>query len=132
MPLLVLAAGAIVLLVGVVVLARLNELFCVSVRGGRALLVRGRVPPRLWTELVHVARRDRIQRGTIRAVKDGGRVRLLFDGVSDSTAQRLRNALGNAGLASMRVAEKRAPRNLGQILGVAWLAWLFASLGPRA
>ncbi len=125
MPLLALVLVLGAFAVGYLVLSRMNELFFVSVREGKALVVRGHVPPKLWRELVEVVRRDRVEHGSVRAVKADGRVRLLFSGIGEHTGQRLRNSLGSAGLASMRVHQVRGPRNLGQILGISWLAWLF-------
>ncbi len=110
-----------------VVITRANELFCVSIRDGVCLTIRGTVPPKIWRELVTTARIAGIQRGTIRAVKEGGGARLVTDGLPPDVTQRLRNAIGSAGLSGMKLGtEKGAPaaRNLGQVLGVAWLAWI--------
>lgn len=111
-----------------VILTRANELFCVSIRDGVCLVIRGTVPPKIWRELVTCARVNAIQRGTIRAVKQGGGARLVTTGISPEITQRLRNAIGSAGLSAMKLGsasgEARASRNLGQLLGVAWLAWM--------
>lgn len=106
-------------------LSRANELFCVSIRDGQALVVRGAVPPKLWRELTEVVQRAGVQRATIRGVKRGGSGGLVCEGLDRDTAQRLRNAMGSAGLASLKLGGgERGPRNLGQRLGIAWLAWL--------
>lgn len=110
-----------------IVITRANELFCVSIRDGVCLTIRGTVPPKIWRELVTTARMAGIQRGTIRAVKEGGGARLVTDGIAPEITQRLRNSIGSAGLSAMKLGtEKGAPaaRNLGQVLGVAWLAWI--------
>ena len=57
-----------------VIITRANELFCVSIRDGVCLVIRGNVPPRIWRELVTTARVNGIRRGTIRAVKQGGQI----------------------------------------------------------
>lgn len=125
----ILVVAAVVAVVAIV-LSRANELFCVSVRSGRCLIVRGHVPPSLWRELRDVMKRARAT-GTVRAVKSGGTPRLVFSGIDPSTQQRVRNAFGAMGFGHLK-ASAPAPsssggsRNLGQLLGFAWLAWLLA------
>lgn len=105
------------------VVERANELFVLSVRGGRTILLRGHVPPRLQQEMSDVMRRARVQRSTIRVVRCDSHARVVASGVDDGTAQRLRNVLGTHPIAALR-AKHRLPRpNLGQILGIGWLAW---------
>ncbi|MCA9616216.1 MAG: DUF3634 family protein [Sandaracinus sp.] len=127
MPLLMLAVALLVFGVGYLVVSRANELFCVSIRDGVCLVIRGNVPPKLWRELVTTAQVNRIDRGTIRAVKEGGAARLVTDGIAPEITQRLRNSIGSAGLNAMRLGSasgSNGARNLGQILGIAWLAWM--------
>jgi hypothetical protein len=128
MQLLVLAVFGAVVIAAIVFLARMNEVFCVSIREGRCIVVRGSVSPALWSELQTVVRMNRVQRGTVRAVKDGGRLRLVVDGIDEGTAQRLRNAFGTRGFSQARTGEGSASqsKNLGQLLGIAWLAWLLS------
>lgn len=129
MNVLLLGVGAALVIVVVFVLRRMNELFCVSIRNGRCLVVRGRVPPSMMREIADVARRANIRRGEVRVVKREQRARLVTRGVDEGTTQRLRNVVGNAGLGRMKVSEKavKVPRNLGQLVGVAWLAWMLGS-----
>ncbi|MCB9593679.1 MAG: DUF3634 family protein [Sandaracinaceae bacterium] len=125
--LLTLAVVGIVGTIAFVVISRANELFCVSIRDGVCLTIRGTVPPKIWRELVTTARMAGIQRGTIRAVKQGGGARLVTDGISPDVTQRLRNSIGSAGLSAMKLGGGSASsesRNFGQLLGVAWLAWM--------
>jgi len=122
--------GALCLVGGLVyvMVTRANELFCVSIRDGQALVVRGNVPPKLWRELLTTVRMARVTRGTIRAVKSGGQARLVTSGLDAGVEQRLRNALGSAGLNAMKLGSsegRSGSRNLGQVLGIAWLAWMF-------
>ncbi len=127
-----LLALAAVVGVVLVVLSRASEIFCVSVRDGRCLIVRGNVPPAVWRELREVVSRARIHRGTIRAVKHDGGVRLACRGVDAGTQQRLRNALGSTGFGHLKAsaqtgnASSGRSRNLGQLLGIAWLAWFLS------
>jgi hypothetical protein len=80
-------------LIGLVLWAatRHNEVFRVVVRGGRATVVRGRVPPAFLSDLREITRS--VGSGTIRAVKSGGEPRLVVSpSIDERTAQRLRNA----------------------------------------
>jgi hypothetical protein len=105
-------------------LSRQAELFRLSVRDGRLLVVRGRIPPGLLHDmkpvLAHTAR------GTVYAHKHQGGARLSTSADIDSgTAQQLRNVFGLYPIAKLRHAPLIARPTLGQLLGVAWLAWLF-------
>jgi hypothetical protein len=129
MGLLYILAIALIVVVVLVAISRANEIFYVSVRDGRCLVVRGSVPPSLWRELREVVRLAKVRRGAVRAVKDGGRPRLVVDGIDEGTAQRLRNAFGAQGFGHLKASAPTAggdcgSRNLGQLLGLAWLAWL--------
>jgi hypothetical protein len=104
-------------------LRRATELFCLSVRGGEVLLVRGRIHASLLDDLRDVARRDRVASGTLRALRSGGDVRLEVRGVREGTAQRFRNVFGLTSKRALRSAPPPSRRNLGQMLGIAWLAW---------
>src|SRR5882724_8476935 len=71
-------------------LSRKNEFFRVSIRHGRVLLVRGRIPIGYLEDLRDVSRH--VQRGTVRAVKDAGQARLIISSsIDEVTAQRMRN-----------------------------------------
>ncbi len=113
-----------VVVVVVFVLSRANELFCLSVRDGEVIVVRGRVPPALFHGIEEVVRRARVQSGTIRAVKSDGASRLVVGGIDDNVAQRLRNTFGTHPVSRFRAAPLPDARNLGQWLGWSWLAWL--------
>lgn len=129
MPIVFILVVAAIVGVGALVLSRANEIFYVSIRGGRCLLVRGRIPPSLWRELREVVRIARVRHGAVRAVKSGWRPRLVCDGLDEGTAQRLRNAFGAQGFGHLKASAPAGAgggghRNLGQLLGFAWLAWL--------
>lgn len=128
---LLIVAAAVVLVL--LVLGRANEIFCISVRDGKLLVVRGAVPPGLLHGIADVVRRERVDRATIRAVKAEGHARLVASGVSDGVAQRLRNVFGTHPIQKLRAAPVPKARNVGQVLGVTWLAWmLLGRRGPDA
>lgn len=115
---------AIALPIGFLLWQRVNEIFCVSVRDGRVLLVRGRIPPPVLHGFADVVKRQGIVRGTIRGVAGTAHARLAISGMDEGTAQRLRNVFGHHPVARLRGAKLPAVRNVGQLLGIAWLAWL--------
>ena len=116
---------ALVMLAVLIALAsRARQLFLVSVRDGRVLLVQGRIPPALLDAFADIARDARMRLGSIRAVRDAERVRLVVRGTDDRVAQRFRNAFGVHPLAHLRAAPPPDDRNLGQLLGWTWLAWV--------
>lgn len=125
--------GAILILgfVAVVLIwiGRANEVAMVSVRDGRVLLVRGRLPPSLLNGIADVVRRARIERATIRIVKERGGARLLSRGLDDGLEQRLRNTLGTHPWRALASAPPQSGRNFGQWLGIAWLAWMLLPRG---
>lgn len=110
--------------VALLVWSRRNEIFCVSVRDGRTLVVRGAVPPGLLHGISDVVARERVARGTVRAVRAQTHARLVTSGMGADSTQRLRNVFGHHSVQKLRAAALPGPRNLGQWLGVAWLAWL--------
>src|SRR5262245_55867514 len=73
---------------------RSGEIFCVSVRDGRALVIRGRVPPALLRAIREIiASQPQVNRATIRAVRGEHGARLTARGaIDDGRVQRLRNA----------------------------------------
>lgn len=117
--------GALVLVALVVwMVQRASAIFVLSVRDGKVLVVRGRVTAQLLHALADVVERARVRRATITAVSEAGRARLVVRGVDEGIAQRLRNAFGVHPVAALRSAPVLDQRNLGQWLGIAWLAWM--------
>lgn len=109
-------------LFGIWWLTRAGELFCVSVRNGRVLVVRGRPPAGFVSDMRGVARG--VRRATIRAVKHEDRARLSFSGdLGEAREQRLRNLFALYPASKLRQAPAIGKPTLGQILGIAWLAW---------
>jgi hypothetical protein len=119
------------LVVGWLLLERAGEIFCVSVRDGRCLVVRGRIPGGLLEGIADVVARAHVERGTVRAVKGEHHARLVCRGMNEGTTQRLRNVFGTHPVQKLRSAPIATKRNLGQLLGVTWLAWLLLELGRR-
>jgi len=104
---------------------RSAEIFCVSVRDGRALVLRGRVPPALLRAIREiVGAQPHVTRATIRAVRGEGGARLTAGGaIDDGRIQRLRNAFGLFPTSKLRAASPVSRPTMGQVLGIAWLAW---------
>ena len=117
-------AVLVVVLALVAFAGRARQLFLVSVRDGRVLLVQGRIPPPLLDEFADIARDARLRLASVRAVREAERVRLVVRGTDDRVAQRFRNAFGIHPLAHLRAAAPPEDRNLGQLLGWTWLAWM--------
>jgi hypothetical protein len=91
-------------------LSRLGELFVLDVNGTSATLVRGRLPPRLWADLLDVLRRQPVASARLRVTIENGRpmLRVARGDVPETTLQRLRNVLGTWKTTQIRVGEKRA------------------------
>jgi hypothetical protein len=121
MALVLLATAALILFLA----ARARELFCLSVRDGRVLVVRGRIPAGLLSDIRDVVKRPAVSRATIRAVKQEDSARLAVSGaVDEDRAQRLRNIFHLYSISKLRAAPAVSKPTLGQLLGIAWLAWL--------
>lgn len=110
------------LLVFFLIVQRSNELFLLSVRNGRVIIVRGRVPPGFLRDVRMIVRGE--AKATIRGVKSEGHARITASGLDDRALQRLRNAFGVYPASRLRAAPPIARPTLGQVLGIAWLAWL--------
>lgn len=120
---LALAVGA--LFVALLWVFRHDELFKLSVRDGRVLVVRGRVPAGFVGDVREIVERARVARATIRAVKTERGGRLIFSGdLDEGTEQRIRNVFGLTTASQLASAPAIKNPTLGQVLGVAWLAWL--------
>lgn len=124
-----LAVLAVAAFLGLWWFTRSQQLFAASMRDGRVLLVRGRAPGGFLRDLGEIAQRNRKLRGTITGHRTERAGRLTFSGNLDEGAkQRMRNSFALYPAAQLLSAPKIARPSLGQLLGVAWLAWLFDSL----
>jgi Protein of unknown function (DUF3634) len=113
---------------------RSRELFHLSIRGGRLLVVRGRVPSGFLYEARLAVKRPPVARASVRAVKGEHGARLVFSGsIDEGRRQRLRNLFALYPASQLRAAPLVERPTLGQLLGVAWLAWLLdrSFLGRR-
>lgn len=99
-----------------------NELFCLSIRDGRSLVVRGRLPKSLQEELTELVPGDAL----IVGVRESRQARLRIWGVDAATEQRIRNVFGISRFRDLKTlgTTPRGPRNLGQRLGWVWLSWM--------
>jgi hypothetical protein len=86
-----------------------NELFRLRVRGGKLELVRGRLPPALFSDLEDVFARTSAS-AEIRVVSEQRRPRAIVDGVDGDLAQRVRNVVGRFRLAEIRSGRRIARR----------------------
>ena len=118
------------LLVAAIVVAawwswRSRQLFYLSVRQGRVLVVRGRVPGGFLYEASETVKRPLVARASIRGYKGEHGAQLSFSGdLDEGRRQRLRNVFALYPAAQLRAARAVQRPTLGQILGIAWLAWL--------
>ena len=103
--------------------ARARTLCVISVRNGRLLLMQGSLPSSVLEALSDVVARDGARRGMIRVRRDGTRARLDARGLGDQALQRCRNVVGTYSLTRLQNAPRTRRPNLGQRLGIAWLAW---------
>jgi len=118
------AAVVVAVLLGLWWFTPQSDLFVVSVRHGRVLLLRGRAPAALLADFAAVVARPPVSQAPIRAIRGERGGRLVFSGALDEDRQqRLRNVFGLFPAARLRHAPAIAKPTLGQLLGVAWLAW---------
>jgi len=116
---------AVGLVVAIWLFTRTGVLFAISVRDGKALVVRGRVPNALLADFAEVVRRPPIRRGSIRAIKTEHGGRLSFSGIDEGREQRMRNIFALYPASQLRHAPAIKRPTLGQLAGIAWLAWFF-------
>ena len=111
--------------VGVWMLGRASELFYVSVRDGKLLVVRGRVPVGLLQAFREAVNEPVVRRGAIKAWRGDGGGQLGCSGdIDEGREQRMRNAFMLYPASKLRQAPAVQQPNLGQVLGFVWLAWL--------
>ena len=78
-----LAAIAVLAVLALWWFTRTGELFCISVRGGKLLVVRGRAPSGFTAEARAIIARANVKRGTIRALRTERGGRLVVSGAID-------------------------------------------------
>ena len=119
-------AIAVIIVVAVWWFTRMSELFYISVREGKTLVVRGRVPVSMLQEFKEAVANPRVKRGSIRAVKTETGGQLVCSGdIGDGREQRMRNTFMLYPTSQLRHAPAIQQPTLGQRSGIAWLAWMF-------
>lgn len=104
---------------------RAHELFRLSVRNGRILVVSGRIPASLLHDFRAVVASPPVARATISAHREAAGARLSVTGTADAgQEQRLRNIFHAYPQSRLRAAPRPRQQTIGQIFGLAWLAWL--------
>jgi hypothetical protein len=117
---------AVAVVVGLWWFTRLRELFCLSIRQGRTIVVRGRIPVGLRSDIAEVMHARSVKRATIRGYAGEGGGELSFSGdLDEGTQQRLRNIFALYPASALRNAPVIKQPTLGQLIGVAWLAHFF-------
>ena len=111
-------------------LSRAGELFYVSVRDGKVLVVRGRVPVSMLQEFRDAVNQPTVRRGAIRAVKteSGGQLSCSGD-ITEGREQRMRNTFMLYPASQLRAAPPLSAPTFGQWAGIAWLAWMLDRRG---
>jgi hypothetical protein len=106
---LVIVAAVLVAVAALWASARRAVTVCVlEIAGGQVRVVRGGLAPRLLSDIEDVVARPRIERATLRIVRDSGRARLQVTGpVSIVQQQRLRNVVGSVPLAMLANATRK-------------------------
>ena len=105
-----------------------RTLFKLSVRDGDVLVVKGRVPIRFLHDVREVIADEGIKKATISAVASEHGASLSFSGIPEGPQQRMRNAFRLYPAADIRHAPPIAKPTLGQVLGIAWLAWMLEGM----
>ena len=104
-------------------LRRRRELFVLSVRDGRVVVLRGSAPGTLLSDFA--AALKGVRRGTLYVRKEEGGARLSTSGIDAWVEQRLRNILRIYPLSSLRASRDPERNVLVRMFSFAWLAGLF-------
>lgn len=120
--------GLLVLLVVVftllTALSRAHELYCVSVRDGRSLVVKGGLPASTQNELDRIFAGSESTDVVVRAFEREGEIRIEVVGATDSEVRRLEGLLGGLGSEDLPPVLPR-DRTWVKTLGFVWLSrWL--------
>lgn len=83
-------------------------MFTLVIRDGRVVRGRGRIPPRLASEIEDIIDREGVTSARIKGVLRDGQPVLLFDGeMSPGTMQQMRNVIGQFSAAEVRSGKKQ-------------------------
>ena len=123
MAVVVVVAAIVAVLLLVWWMGQVNELFYISVRDGKVLVVRGRVPVTMLQEFRTAV--AEVRRGSIRAFTTelGGQLECSGD-ITEGREQRMRNTFMLYPQSQLRSAPVIKQPTLGQLAGISWLAWM--------
>jgi hypothetical protein len=88
------------------------------------LVVRGRIPGGLVSDIRDVVAKPVVKSATIRGVKHEQGARLAMSGIDEGREQRLRNIFHLYPISKLRAAPPIQNPTVGQMLGIAWIAWI--------
>ncbi len=93
----------------VIAIRHSTELFQIKVEKGKASLVRGRLPQRLFNDIKDIVHRPAVARATIRCVAESGEPHVMpDDGLDEGRLQRLRNVVGRFEIVQIRNGNVRS------------------------
>jgi hypothetical protein len=88
---------------------RANELFVLEQRGVGLSVLRGRIPPALFSALCEIAEREPLGEATLRVVSESGTPRLSVHGAArPALEQAARNVLGSYSVSQIRNGRLKA------------------------
>lgn len=86
-----------------------TELFLLDVKNGKPTLRRGRLPPRLFSDIQDVVAHPPVESAHVRVVAENAKPRVLPDpGLSEGRLQQLRNVVGRFEVVQIRSGRRRA------------------------
>ncbi|MET0283150.1 MAG: DUF3634 family protein [Polyangiales bacterium] len=105
------ALAALVSIAALIIAAtRAREVCVLSVRDGKLAVTRGGLPGYVLEALGDVVRRGRVERATIRVLRDGDRARVDASGLDAQILQQTRNVIGIYPLAKLLAAPRLRAR----------------------
>ena len=116
--------GALLVVVFTILTAllRANELFCVSSRRGKTLVVRGALPESLCGALEGALRHPSPDQALVKGFSSDDELRLTVTGVEGAQEQRVQ-ALFAAYPFDLPAWPRATNRTWWQVVGFVWLAW---------
>jgi hypothetical protein len=109
----------VILGIGFLWYQRSQELFVISIRGGKQSVIRGHAPQGLVSQFADAVKR--LDRAELRARKTQRGARLSCHGVDEGTAQRLRNIFGLFPMSQLCAPHVDARRIASDAFTLSWL-----------
>lgn len=103
-------------------LVRANELFCVSSRRGKVLVVRGALPEAVHAALERELRLPAVDHALVKGFANDDEVRLTVTGLGDASEQRVHDLFALYPL-ELAAWPRSTSRTWWQVVGFVWLAW---------